>query len=459
MARDTAPTTISIDDRRRVVNAGVRHGRDAEIEDLRAAAELGMRRTLTSTVIATRGERLVLIRIRLSGRDDEPEAIPSEVLGIIEIDADERIVAVVMFDLDDIDAAFAELDARYLAGEAAAHAHTWSVIAADLRRVQPARTSCDDSGFGLHRSSTARIDRGRLIWPHLFVPCGTSRRTSSVYIEAVHRLSELGAVVTQALKGTSQEGFDAEWRMIELLTVEGDLINRCEIFDEADLDAALARFEELHPQAPRLENAASRLHERFLEYYAAADSQAMAEMLADNYSSDDRRRVVGSGVRHGRDAHIADMRARAELWNTNLESTVMAIRGERLALMRIGLSDRDEEPEAFSTEVLAIGEIDADERIVASVTFDLDEIDAAFAELDARYLAGEAAAHAHTWSVIAGPTPRSTGTNCLRRRRTGSLSTTGGCAAIRGRRLAGSTSVPRGTSRRTSASASRPCIG
>ena len=34
-----------------------------------------------------------------------------------------------LFDLDDIDAAFAELDARYLAGEAAAHAQTWSVIA------------------------------------------------------------------------------------------------------------------------------------------------------------------------------------------------------------------------------------------------------------------------------------------------------------------------------------------
>ena len=49
-----------------------------------------------------------------------------------------------MFDLDDIDAAFAELDARYLAGEAAAHAHTWSVIAdayaALNRREVPATT-------------------------------------------------------------------------------------------------------------------------------------------------------------------------------------------------------------------------------------------------------------------------------------------------------------------------------
>ena len=65
------------------------------------------------------------------------------------------------------------------------------------------------------------------------------------------------------LNGTSQEGFDAEWRTIDLVTVEGDLISRCEIFDEADLDAALARFEELHPPAPRLENAASRVERRF----------------------------------------------------------------------------------------------------------------------------------------------------------------------------------------------------
>ena len=50
-------------------------------------------------------------------------------LSIVEINADNRIVARVVFDPDDIDAAFAELDARYLAGEAAAHAHTWSVIA------------------------------------------------------------------------------------------------------------------------------------------------------------------------------------------------------------------------------------------------------------------------------------------------------------------------------------------
>ena len=65
-------------------------------------------------------------------------------LDVVEIDADDRIAASVVFDPDDIDAAFAELDARYLAGEAAAHAHTWSVIArayaALNRRELPATT-------------------------------------------------------------------------------------------------------------------------------------------------------------------------------------------------------------------------------------------------------------------------------------------------------------------------------
>ncbi len=66
-----------------------------------------------------------------------------------------------------------------------------------------------------------------------------------IYIEAVHRLNNLGAVITHAAYGISQDGFDAEWRAIELLTVDGDRTNRSELFDEADLDAALAKFDEL----------------------------------------------------------------------------------------------------------------------------------------------------------------------------------------------------------------------
>ncbi len=59
-------------------------------------------------------------------------------------------------------------------------------------------------------------------------------------------LTNLGAVFTQPARGISHEGFEAEWRDIILMTVEGDQFNRSELFEESDIDAALARFEELN---------------------------------------------------------------------------------------------------------------------------------------------------------------------------------------------------------------------
>ena len=132
-------------------------------------------------------------------------------LGIVEIDADNRLVGAVMFDSDDIDAAFEELDARYLAGEAAAHSHTWSVIVgiyAAFNRHELSPTTHDWVNIDHRRGiafrpgeMTAYIRAGSDLTPD-----------SRIYIETVHRLSNLGAVVTQVMKATSRDGFDAEWR-------------------------------------------------------------------------------------------------------------------------------------------------------------------------------------------------------------------------------------------------------
>src|SRR5262249_7822483 len=133
---------IAIDDRRRVVNSGITHGRDAAVANMGSVIDVGLT-DISSTVIATRGDRLDLCRTCVSG-EDRPEAFQVEFLSVVEIDADERIVARVLFDPEDVGAAFEELDARYLAGEAAAHAHTWSVIsrshAAFNRHELPATT-------------------------------------------------------------------------------------------------------------------------------------------------------------------------------------------------------------------------------------------------------------------------------------------------------------------------------
>ncbi len=388
---------IAIDDRRRVVNSGVVHGRDAAIADMGGVIEVGLS-NISSTVIATRGDRLDLCRTCVSGQD-RPDAFQVEFFSVVEIDADDQIVARFLFDPEDFDAAFAELDARYLAGEAAAYSDVWTFITnayATLNRHElPPKTS--DWATVDHRAHTTFAGDGLTA----YLRAGWDLTPDiKMYIEAVPRLSEAGAVIIHSANGSSREGFDAEWRMILLLTIGGGLVKHGELFDEQDLDAAIARFDELQPEAPRLENAASQVGERFLTRFAARDWEGMAELLDDDYSSDDRRRVVGAGVRHGRDAQITDLRAIANLWITNLKMTVIATRGERLVLTRTTFSGRDQGSEAFLSDVLDVAEINTDERYLANVSFELDDLDAAFEELDARYLAGETAAHSHTWSVV-----------------------------------------------------------
>ena len=140
------------------------------------------------------------------------------------------------------------------------------------------------------------------------------------------------------MHGTSQEGFAFEWREVALFAFEGDLVSRFELFDETDLDAALASFDELQPQAPRLENAASQVTESYWKHYAARDWAAMAELVARDISTDDRRRVVNVGIRHGRDEHMADMRSITEVFpDLDITTAIMATRGARLVLTRIRL--------------------------------------------------------------------------------------------------------------------------
>jgi len=262
---ETVAAEIHRQDRRRVVNAEATRGREATIAEARAVADLGARNAAL-IVIAIRGERLALVRSRFSGRDQRPEAFNTESLCVVEIDRDEVVAEHIMFDPEDIDAAFEELDARYLAGEAAAHSHTWSVIAnayaALNRRELPPRTpnwlNVDHRRMTMLAPGDLTAD-ARAAWD--VTPNVT------YYLEAIHQLSNLGAVITHAAVRTSHDGFDAEWRGIDLLTVEGDLINRYESFDETDLDTALARFDELSRPAQQLGNSASRVNERVLAHF------------------------------------------------------------------------------------------------------------------------------------------------------------------------------------------------
>ena len=388
------------DDRRRVVGAGLREGRSAVVAEFAVFAEIGVKR-MTSDTIAIRGSQLVLSRACASGRDPRADAFRTDVLSIAELDANGRTAAFITFEPNDFDAAIAELDARYLAGEAAPHSVMWSAVTQsyvalnrhELPLMTPDAVSVD------HRRGRA-FAPGDL--PAYLEASWELMPQSLLYIADVHRLNDISAVVTQVVHGTTAEGFAAEWSEVIVLQSAGDRMSRCEMFDEEDFDTALARFDELHAQKRHPQNAATEVSRRYFTHYAAREWAAMAELVAPDISTVDRRRVVNVGSRHGRDEHMADMRSIIEVMpDVDITTAVMATRGARLVLARIRLLSPVTEGGEVLVEVLRIDEINADNRIVSGIAFDIDDIDAAFAELDARYLAGEAAVYAHTWSVIA----------------------------------------------------------
>ena len=385
-------------DRRRVVSAETQRGRHAVVSDLRAAANVGFTISMLSA-LAIRGDRLVLARVRAAGPD--AETIENDALNVVEVDADDRIATVVVYDLEDFGAALAELEARYAAGEAAPHANTWSAVAgsyASIGRNEFPAMAADMVSID-HRRQRPSFASGQL---NEYIRAGFELNYRvSPYVEAVHGLNDSGAVVTHAAKGHSQDGFDAEWRDVVISMVEGNVISRCELFDEVDLGVAIARFDELSRPPERPANAASRAYEAFQACFAARDWDAMSDGLAHNVIHDGRRRIVGAGLREGRAAFIAAMTAMADIGVTRIDAEIIATRGKNLVVSRSRASGRDERPDAFHTDVLNIVEIDAAGRFAAYITLDPEDIEAAITELDARYLAGEAAPHRRTWTVIA----------------------------------------------------------
>ena len=384
------------DDRRRVVGSG-RLDRDAAVDHARVLANLGVTRA-TSTILATRGNRLALMRSRFAGRDVRSDAFSTDVLHLAEVGEVHRMTGFAAFDVDDVNAAIAELDARYLAGEAEPFARTYSVIAQGFstlnRREVPATTTrfVDVD----HRSVTG-VGSGDLT-AYLAIAVKDTTDTY-LYVEAVHRLSDVGAVITHVAKGVSAEGLGLEWRIVDLLTVEGELLDRCEIFDDGDTDAAIARFDDLSSSASLLENSASRVYDRWVAAYHRQDWMAMQETMADDVVHADYRSVVNGGTQTGRDAVITTMQAVAAVGVTNIEPCVIATRGDCLALVRQRVSG-SKQSEAFGSYVLNLVEMDSRNLFARGVAFDVDGIDSALTELDSRYLAGEAAPHAQTWSLV-----------------------------------------------------------
>ncbi|WP_329786632.1 hypothetical protein [[Mycobacterium] zoologicum] len=320
---------------------------------------------------------------------------------LAEVDANDRITAQLAFDVDDMDSAFEELDSRYVAGEAAAYAHTWSVVTEafvainrhELPELTPDWVNID------HRRGAAFATGDMAAYMN---DLWDDTRDFKVCIAVVHRLSSLGVVLTAAAHGTSQQGFEAQWREIILGTVDGELLCRVEIFDETDVDAALARFDELSRSRPALENAATRNCVLIAEAFNRRDGDAIFARANDDGHYEDRRKGLQSILDGPERRKVIDATLKTVPSTWRLEIEPIAVRGSRLSLTRDSYRDVGDPNGTIAVELLHLMEVDSAGLMQHTVSFDPDDIDAALAELDTHYLAGEAAAHAQTWSLITG---------------------------------------------------------
>jgi ketosteroid isomerase-like protein len=210
----------------------------------------------------------------------------------------------------------------------------------------------------------------------------------NVRVPAIHVVGRDRAVFQLSTTAASAEGADIELAFLLALVVDAGKITRLEFFAVDQLDAARARLDELSepasspPTIDALSNTAFRHWEEFIAQFAARDWDALFAGTAEGAVADDRRAIVGGLRYEGKEAILGLWRGIAAMGATDVTCGPLAIRGDRLVLLREVLSGVQAE-----AEVLFVIQFDNDGLVLSGVAFDPDDRATAFAQLDAYYAA------------------------------------------------------------------------
>jgi class 3 adenylate cyclase/ketosteroid isomerase-like protein len=379
------------------------HG-DEAIADLCATFEFG-ESSWSTQAIAIRGERLALLHRQWRGAGQDYAQSELEFLDVIECDEAGRVLWEIAFEADDLDAAYSRLDQLYTDGEGkpyrtavdAINEYCSAAAEGDWERVA-ARLS-DDFTATNRRSTTnqgARATRQQwLAWLR------TARDELGVHgrlrVENFVCLSHDAAVIAGTFSG-SQDGGPFFGRVIVVLALDGDKLKSTDAYDTQDLDRALARYEELTRSTNTIENAATRAIERFAAVWSAGDWEGVISTMAPTQRLVDRRQSAQNEL--GPEEIRITLRNALDLGPSEWTGETIATRGDRLALTRrrwYGPGLGGAQSEMTYVEVL---EVDEQGRTSWGASFDLDDLDAAFDELDNRFVGLEAAAAPAAWNVI-----------------------------------------------------------
>ncbi len=371
----------------------LRSGRDEYIAYLKPNRDLQGRIDRDVTVVAIRGKRLSLQRvIRRPAEPDKP-AFVHDNLGVFDLDEQGLIQAIVTFDPDDVDAAFEELDQRYMAGEGAPYADVFDVVRT-LSLSQSSRAFADDMAVIDHRPGSFMDLRSK---DEFLEAYDLDRRPQTMWLVAVHAIDEHSAVVQRTATDADERGY--EWNHIFVRWVRNGVIVRSDVFNEDQLDEALGFFAS-HREPRRLENACTRQLDQSNVLVRTGDDEAFAAIIRSDFVIERRRPDNALLPERGNRASFvreatSSLRSGVATW----AFPVLATRGDRLALF--ARKDRvSGDIDSFTYETLVLREVDGDGLLKAVVQFDGDDLDGAYAELDGRYLAGEAASLAGVWDVV-----------------------------------------------------------
>jgi len=227
--------------------------RAQRLEGLRRLFETRPSLSISET-LATRGDRLALMRIRFEGSGAAIGPGEAESLAVVEVDAAGLRSGAARFAADDLDAASDELDARYAAGEAAA----FPDVAQAMRAFRDAFARRDWDALSAIMASDVVVDDHRLIgWETV--------RGARDYVSTLHSLVDLapdarlnldhaemsrrGLLWIGAWVGTRDGGaFEIPWITVSEHDARGVVLR----FDQYDLDhlaVARARLAELGADA------------------------------------------------------------------------------------------------------------------------------------------------------------------------------------------------------------------
>jgi ketosteroid isomerase-like protein len=395
LAATTAEDAV-IDDRRAMAQFRA-EGRDAVLDYLRSVLDVGVTH-IEMVSLATRGERLGLTRAMFRGRRGEAQC-----LAVSEFAPDGHYLGTCVFEPDDLDAAFAELDARYAAGEGAPFAETVNAARALLAAINGSDWEAlelllaDDYSHVDHRmTGVGTLDRDEYVASlGALVELAPDARWRVV---AVPRLGAEGLVYVLHVTGTDVNNGAFEILGSGVGTFRAGQLARLEFFPS--VERALVRFDELSaPPAPTfpIPNRAAVAVRRSLDALAAQDRHAWVVCFSSDAVFDDRRPVVGGVVMSGTAWMERDFGSLAAVSET--ESKLIATRGENLVLHHGIFRGYAGAGGPFEADFMQVAETQGDGLICRRITFDPNDLDVAFAELDARFLAGEGASFAEEIAV------------------------------------------------------------